>query len=180
MDKAALRTKLKQERMQLPPEVVVEKSRAITERLVREVVWADVAAVHCFTSMRTLCEVDTVAVFRYIWQKQPHIVTYTSRNVDGEWTHGQLKLDGSFEPHPHELPLFDVIIVPMLGFDGRLHRIGYGGGFYDKFLATQPQALKIGLCFELGRVDKLPVEPHDIAMDWIVTERHTHQVLENL
>lgn len=71
-------------------------------------------------------------------------------------------------PPPAE---FDLILVPMLGFDDQLQRIGYGGGYYDKFLATQPHASKIGVCFELGRLDQpIPAEPHDIPLERVVTE----------
>ncbi len=74
--------------------------------------------------------------------------------------------------HGGELPeQFDVIIVPMLGFDPKtMHRIGYGGGFYDKFLATQPHAKKIGVCFDLGKVDHIETEAHDVPLDLIITE----------
>jgi 5-formyltetrahydrofolate cyclo-ligase len=66
--------------------------------------------------------------------------------------------------------VFDVVIVPMLGFDNDLQRIGYGGGYYDKFLAGQGGAKKIGVCFTLGLISKVPSEPHDIKLDTIVTE----------
>jgi len=66
---------------------------------------------------------------------------------------------------------YDVILVPCLAFDKDSYRLGWGGGFYDQLLATQPQALKIGLCFENGFVeDGLPHEPHDIPLDKVITE----------
>jgi 5-formyltetrahydrofolate cyclo-ligase len=73
------------------------------------------------------------------------------------------------------VPAFDVIIVPMLGFDTSLQRIGWGGGYYDKFLATQPKAKKIGVCYSIGEVERIPAEPHDIPLDMIMTERHTYK-----
>lgn len=63
-----------------------------------------------------------------------------------------------------------MIIVPMLGFDGALHRLGYGGGYYDRLLARQATARKIGLCYDLGRLEQLPVEPHDQPLDAVITE----------
>jgi 5-formyltetrahydrofolate cyclo-ligase len=62
----------------------------------------------------------------------------------------------------------------MLAFDTSLQRIGYGGGYYDRFLATQPQARKVGVCFELGKVQYVRSEPHDIPLDSIVTERRVY------
>jgi 5-formyltetrahydrofolate cyclo-ligase len=62
----------------------------------------------------------------------------------------------------------------MLGFDASLHRIGYGGGYYDRFLADQPKAKKIGVCYEVSKVGKIPAEPHDVPLDFIVSESHTY------
>lgn len=65
---------------------------------------------------------------------------------------------------------YDVIIVPLLGFDGENYRLGNGGGWYDRFLHRQPQAVKIGLGFKLARFAVIPHEKHDIAMDIVLTE----------
>lgn len=69
-------------------------------------------------------------------------------------------------------PQFDLIVVPMLGFDKSGYRLGYGQGLYDKFLGSQPQAKKIGLCYEAGLISEtVDWQPHDIAMDSIITEK---------
>ncbi|MEO1016776.1 MAG: 5-formyltetrahydrofolate cyclo-ligase [Pseudomonadota bacterium] len=68
----------------------------------------------------------------------------------------------------------DVIIVPLLGFDCDGYRLGYGGGFYDRTLAGLRQSglnpLSIGLAFDCQRVDKIPREPQDEPLEFIVTE----------
>ena len=65
-----------------------------------------------------------------------------------------------------------VAIIPGSVFDRRGFRLGYGGGYYDRFLALEaPQALRIGLAFEVQLVDHLPEESHDVPMDMLVTER---------
>lgn len=81
------------------------------------------------------------------------------------------------EPDPQRCPEVapeevDVVLAPgsVFGRDGG--RIGYGGGFYDRFLAARaPQALRIGFAFALQVVDTVPQEPHDQRMDWLITER---------
>ncbi len=74
----------------------------------------------------------------------------------------------------------DVVIVPGSVFDRSGGRLGYGGGYYDRFLAQQaPQAVKIGLAFELQLVDRVPVEPHDQFMDFIVTEKNLYDCRRN-
>ncbi|MHB8809208.1 MAG: 5-formyltetrahydrofolate cyclo-ligase, partial [Desulfobulbaceae bacterium] len=54
-------------------------------------------------------------------------------------------------------------------------RLGYGGGYYDRFLALEaPQALRIALAFGLQVVEQVPVEPHDQLMDFVVTEANLY------
>jgi 5-formyltetrahydrofolate cyclo-ligase len=63
-----------------------------------------------------------------------------------------------------------VVIVPGLAFDERGNRLGRGGGFYDRFLATTP-AFRIGVCFEVQLASSVPAGPLDVPMDAVVTER---------
>ena len=64
----------------------------------------------------------------------------------------------------------DVVIVPGVVYDMQLFRIGFGAGYYDRFLANS-SAVKIGVCFESQLVDNIDAEPHDVHMDFVVTER---------
>ena len=68
----------------------------------------------------------------------------------------------------------DLVVVPGLAFDRRGHRIGWGGGYYDRFLA-QVQAVKIGLCYDELVLDCIPGEPHDVPVDMVVAETTIHQ-----
>lgn len=66
----------------------------------------------------------------------------------------------------------DAAVIPGSVFDIHGGRLGYGGGYYDRFLVNDaPQAKRIGLAFELQVVDKVPVEPHDQPLDILVTEK---------
>lgn len=64
---------------------------------------------------------------------------------------------------------YDLIIVPGLAFDGDFNRIGYGAGYYDFFLKTQVHALKVGICYPFQLINKVPVQPHDIQLDGVLT-----------
>lgn len=64
---------------------------------------------------------------------------------------------------------YDIVLIPMVGFDSRLQRLGMGMGWYDMFLAKQKHALKIGIAYDWAEVEELVSEEHDIAMDIIVT-----------
>ena len=63
----------------------------------------------------------------------------------------------------------DCIITPGLAFDVQGHRLGRGGGYYDKFLSRAVNAKKIALSYDFQIVDKVPVEPHDLNIDVIIT-----------
>ena len=64
----------------------------------------------------------------------------------------------------------DLVLVPGIAFDREGYRLGYGFGFYDKFLKKVPKAVKIGLAFDFQIVDQVPREEHDVPVDFIVTE----------
>jgi len=66
----------------------------------------------------------------------------------------------------------EALLVPLLGFDGRGYRLGYGGGYYDRTLAAMPEKpLAIGIGFEQSRLPTIHPQPHDVPMDLIITER---------
>lgn len=65
----------------------------------------------------------------------------------------------------------DVIVLPMLAADRQLHRLGYGGGYYDRFLQNEEHALKIGICYDFQRTDELFAQEYDIPADVLVTDR---------
>ena len=80
-------------------------------------------------------------------------------------------------PDNTELVMTNAILVPMLGFDVQGYRLGYGGGYYDRTLtAISPRPLVIGVAFEILRLENLHHRPHDIAVDWIVTEAGIYRV----
>ncbi|HAL87869.1 MAG TPA: 5-formyltetrahydrofolate cyclo-ligase [Clostridiales bacterium] len=61
-----------------------------------------------------------------------------------------------------------LVLMPGLAFDPQGHRIGYGGGFYDKFLAAEPHHPTLALCYEFQMLPKLEVEAHDIPVDTVL------------
>ena len=87
-------------------------------------------------------------------------------------------------PGPHRIPqprgdaeawrgAIDVAVVPGLAFDRRGHRLGSGAGCYDRFLAHRRPRHVVGLAFDVQLADALPVEPHDVPVDYIVTPTRT-------
>ena len=71
----------------------------------------------------------------------------------------------------------DALLIPPVGFGGQGYRLGYGGGYFDRTLAAMdPQPLKLGVAFEISRMATIYPQPHDVPMDFIVTERGVHWV----
>ncbi len=62
-----------------------------------------------------------------------------------------------------------VLFLPLVGFTERGERLGWGGGFYDRWLAAHPGTIAIGLAWDVQRVEKLPLEPHDLPLTAVVT-----------
>lgn len=128
-----------------------------------------VHSIHYYDPILSLGEVNIRPFVTFIKKTYPSISLTYSKKIHEQWKnvfeHGEIISSNM---------LFDLIIVPMLGFDSSLHRIGYGGGYYDKLLAQQRQSLKIGVCFEACKIDKIPVEAHDVPLDRIISEITLH------
>lgn len=92
-----------------------------------------------------------------------------------EWWPGAATTPGVLDlPIPRDTPVLRprALLVPPVGFDARGYRLGYGGGYFDITLAAlTPQPLKIAVAFELSRMQTIHPQPHDIPMDFVVTEK---------
>jgi 5,10-methenyltetrahydrofolate synthetase len=68
------------------------------------------------------------------------------------------------------------LLVPMNGWDEAGHRLGYGGGYFDRTLASlTPRAVAIGVSYEMARMKTIHPQTWDVAMDWVVTERGVYR-----
>jgi len=66
----------------------------------------------------------------------------------------------------------DAVLVPLVGFDDAGYRLGYGGGYFDRTLeALERKPVVVGVAYESAHLGTIHPQPHDIPMDWIVTER---------
>ncbi len=78
------------------------------------------------------------------------------------------------EPIGHELPArpeeIEAVVIPMLAFDVGGNRLGYGAGYYDRFLCRYPHPQRIGIAFSCQRLEGIPADENDVKMDCIVTE----------
>tara|TARA_R100001132_G_C3260139_1_gene84492 strand:+ start:318 stop:890 length:573 start_codon:yes stop_codon:yes gene_type:complete len=70
----------------------------------------------------------------------------------------------------------DVVLMPLIAFDEDGGRLGQGGGYYDRWCAAHPDALRIGLAWDVQKIDRVPMEPHDIRLHMIVTPTRVYEV----
>jgi 5-formyltetrahydrofolate cyclo-ligase len=102
------------------------------------------------------------------------------------WDEGDILVEGTFkllEPHPaRPARLPDVVLAPLLAFDRRGGRLGYGMGYYDRTLghlrSGGRRPLAIGIAFAAQEVDEVPTGPTDIPLDGVITETALHRFLE--
>lgn len=71
----------------------------------------------------------------------------------------------------------DLVLLPGLAFDAQGYRVGYGKGYYDRFLAGA-RAVRIGICYGFQLLSEVPREPHDLAADWVLTEEGIYRSRE--
>jgi 5-formyltetrahydrofolate cyclo-ligase len=91
-----------------------------------------------------------------------------------EWWPGVAMTNGVYDlPVPEGTSALtpDALLIPALGVGSQGDRLGYGGGYFDRTLAAlQPKPIAVGLAFELSRIATIEPQPHDVLMDFIVTE----------
>ncbi len=172
-EKATLRRRFLRVRESLSPEAVAAASAAICERLAGWDRLRKARTVMTYMAFRN--EPDLSALFSLLpsirWVlpriEGRHLVLHPY--VPGRLTRHPF---GMLEPDP-ALPVvdpatLDVVLVPGVAFDPRGGRLGFGGGYYDRFLPTTP-ALRVGVTYDACLLDALPCTEKDQCMDWIVT-----------
>ena len=79
------------------------------------------------------------------------------------------------EPVSNKIRYPDILLVPLVAFDKDFNRIGYGGGFYDRYindLKKRKKILTIGLAYSFQQVKKIPISKYDMKLDFIITNKH--------
>ena len=158
MLKKDLRKKYKELRQGLTPEAIEDKSLAIANRLLSLDIW-DKTYYHLFLTIEEQKEIDTEFILQILAGKDKEIVVSKCDFSTVEMTHYLLTDNTKIKKNQYRIPepvdgievpvsKIDVIFVPLLAYDLDGNRVGYGKGFYDKFLSKcKPEALKIGLSF---------------------------------
>ncbi len=184
MDKKELRQKYKELRQQLSEDEVEDLSLQIANQLIRLDVWEH-NFYHLFLPIEIHKEVNTEYILQVLAGKDKNVVISKSDFETREMTHFLLTDSTKISKNKYGIPepieteingieinskKIDVVFVPLLAFDEKGHRVGYGKGFYDKFLSEcKPEVLKIGLSFFESETVISDVLTTDIQLDLCVT-----------
>lgn len=184
MLKNKLRLNYAAQRSKFTTEEITSSSLAIGHLVQQLPIWERIYY-HIFLSIAKNKEIDTSSIIDILRERQKQIIVPRVKNevaldsvllVD----ESQLKENRWGIPEPSEgdlidPALIDVVFVPLLVFDKSGHRVGYGKGFYDRFLKScREDVLKIGLCY-FDPVDEISdIHPDDVELDHCVTPKEIY------
>jgi 5-formyltetrahydrofolate cyclo-ligase len=178
MDKHSIRAYIKAQRSQLDVAQKQEWDESITKQLQNLALQQQWTCVYTYWPLEG--EVDTLSFIK--WATDRGIQIGLPQIVGGRQMHFQLlshieqvradkfktmvPINGTTITWPHA-----PILVPGLAFDKKCFRLGFGGGYYDTFLAKEPLHFKIGLAYPFQVLPTLPTESHDCKMDMVLTPK---------
>ncbi len=180
MTKSEIRRLYKQKREKLSAEAIEAYSLDISNQLLKLPIW-DASFYHIFLSITEHKEVNTDYILNILSGKDKNIVISKTLFESLEMIHYLLLDTTVIKKNTWNIPepvdgievntdKIDVVFVPLLAFDQKGHRIGYGKGFYDKFLSQcKPGTLKIGLSFFEAEDAFKDIHTSDVALDYCVT-----------
>lgn len=180
MDKKELRAKYKQLRAQLTPDEIDDRSMAIANRMLGLDIW-DKTYFHLFLTIEEKKEVDTEFILQILAGYDKEILVskcdFESCGMTNylltDNTKFQKNQYGIYEPVDGiEVPnsKIEVVFVPLLAFDKKGNRVGYGKGFYDKFLSLcNEDVVKVGVSFFEAEESIEGVFEGDIRLDYCIT-----------
>jgi 5-formyltetrahydrofolate cyclo-ligase len=184
MDKATLRKYYTTKRKALSSREIDKESKQICDLFFQEIDLNAIKFLHVFLPIKKQNEIDTFLIIRRLQEEYPQINIIVSRSdlanfemqhfileeqnlVENKWGILEPSQANSREVQPQEI---DLVIIPLLVFDKQGNRVGYGKGFYDRFLQKcSPKAQKVGLCLEepIELVEDL--NEFDVKMDVCIT-----------
>lgn len=180
MTKRALRKKYKALRSHLSENQIDNLSISIANQLLKLPIWEPIYY-HLFLTIETQKEVNTDYILNILSGKDKNIVISKSDFETGLMTHFLLTDNTVIKKNSYNIPepvdgieisndKIDVVFIPLLAFDTLGNRVGYGKGFYDRFLTNcKPETLKIGLSFFEAETEITDVFESDVKLDYCVT-----------
>lgn len=178
MEKSELRKEMLKRRQQLEPRVVCEMSGLIIHTLMDQDCIRNANSVMAYCAYKN--EPDLMSLVHALLEMGKHValpyVTGDDSMIAVDYNYESVMKSNMYGiPEPvlsndSENVEPDVVLVPGVAFGADMSRIGYGVGYFDRFL-KETNAFKVGICYDMQVVSSISAEPHDVRMDMIVTEQ---------
>ena len=178
LGKKEIRAEVKKRRREADEETLHEKSLQILERFRQLSAYKDASLLLAYVAAQR--EVETRLLMRCAWDDGKKVAV---PRVDGDGIMHFYYLRSLKDLEPGAFGIMEpradcricepeegLLLMPGVAFDEQGHRVGYGGGYYDRYLEKHPHLIHIALAFEFQIFPEVPSEKHDICPDLIVTE----------
>lgn len=177
-----LRKELKERRHKLSVKEVANKSSYIEIQLDKIISKLNVKNIMLYYSFKNevstekyilkLLNNDFNVILPYSKVSTRSIIPYLVKNLKEDLSKSSF---GILEPNININSVFsidkiEVVVIPGIAFDIEGNRMGFGAGFYDRFLIKNENMIKIAICYDFQLLNSIPNEPHDVKMDIIITE----------
>ena len=183
-DKTFLRSHYKKKRLSLTKQEVDHLSQRVCKQLDKLSIWK-LKHYHIFISISKYNELDTSSIINKLKSEKKIIVVPKISNNElvhiaiNDQTEFSINEYGIKEPNNGNhfiIKNLDLIFIPLLAFDLEGHRVGYGKGYYDRFLKlTNKSSLKIGLSF-FDPINKIQdIDDNDVKLDYCITPTQIHK-----
>lgn len=186
MDKGDLRKEIKAKRESMDKDTKITYDEGIKKALLESDVYKNSKAIFIYVSMDS--EINTIEIIKEVLSSGKRVavpkvipVSLKRRYMKALKINSMLQLNesgafGILEPSIECEDIseeIDLVIVPGLAFDLEGNRLGYGGGYYDRFLSKYPNNKKIALCYDFQIFKEIPHEFFDEKVDLIISEKRT-------
>ena len=165
MDKSSLRKQMIKARLDLDSVNYTTKSNFIISKLKQHPDFIKAKTIGIYVSFRN--EVNTISLIKEMLSNKNICVP---KIEDKEMNFYQIKSFDELKPNYMKILEPDLMIVPIVAYDCFNNRLGYGGGYYDRYLSDYKGKI-IGLAFSFQKVPLLPVEPFDLPISTIIDEK---------
>ena len=178
MDKKALRREIGAKKRALSSAEIEARSAALAAKLYESPQYKSAESLYVYLSFNQ--EVRTEPIIRQAWAEGKRVavpkvvgdemVFIWIESFDNLAPQGAFHILEPIENGPVADDETALVLMPGLAFDPQGHRVGYGGGYYDRYLATQPDHPTLALCYDFQLYDHLDVDDYDVPVDVVITD----------
>ena len=175
MDKQALRKQIREQKRAMTEEQIVSKSEALGRLFVASEAYKEAKTIYGYLPYNQ--EVRTTAMLQQALDDGKKVAVPKCYGDEMRFIYlddlskvekGYCNIPEPIEDGPIADDPTALVLMPGLAFDPQGHRMGYGGGFYDKFLAAEPNHPTLALCYDFQMLEHLETEAHDIPVDTVL------------